>query len=145
MTRHRRVKTKTIRSGRWILGIVGILLALYGSLIPMLSFIGERSIGEVTVIRRELGDRQDPLANRYSWAIGFEFPLPDGRLIPGNTKTIGDAQSAGIVKGPHPVRYLAAFPYLNALERDTRFDLGKIVMITLGIGLCILTVRLPRP
>lgn len=136
-------RTKGIWAGRLILGFVGLLLALYGFLMPMLGFIGERTTGEVTVVRRELGDRRDPKANRYSWSVGFEFTLPDGRIIGGNTKTIGDAQSSGIAMGPHPVRYLADFPHLNALEKDTRLDAGNIIMFALGIGLCTIAIRLP--
>lgn len=123
-------------AGKVIFGSVGTLLALYAVLIPLLGVVGEKTIAEVTVVRREPGDRQDPVANRYSYAVGFEFTLPDGRIIPGNTKVIGSASQANFSKGPHPVRYLAAFPYINALEADTSFDLGKIVMLGIGLMLC---------
>ncbi len=120
---------------------VGLLLALYGALMPLLPFIGARANGEITVIRRELGDRQDPLPNRYSYSVGYEFPLPDGRIISGNTKTIGSATSAGVVKGTSGVYYLPALPYVNALEKDARFDLGKIVLLAAGIFLCLASGR----
>jgi hypothetical protein len=140
----RRISPKSNRSGFWVLGTVGVLLSLYACLMPLLGWVGERTMGQITVLRRELGDRQDPLPNRYSWSIGFEFHLPDGRLISGNSKSIGDAQSAGIAKGPQPVRYLAVFPHLNALERDTHPDLGKLVLLVVGIGLCALAFKLRR-
>jgi hypothetical protein len=132
-------KTKP-RAARIILGVVGLLLALYGTLIPLLPLIGARAAGEITVIRRELGDRQDPVANRYSYSVGYEFALPDGRIIPGNTKVIGSAVSAGISKGSSPVFYLPALPYVNALERDTRFDLGKVAILAAGVFLCFAAV-----
>ncbi|NCC05902.1 MAG: hypothetical protein EOM37_18110, partial [Proteobacteria bacterium] len=72
---------------RIIVFVVGLLLALYGAIIPLLPVIGARTSGEITVVRRELGDRQAPVANSYSYSVGFEFALPDGRVIPGNTKT----------------------------------------------------------
>jgi hypothetical protein len=123
-----------------MLGVVGLLLALYGTLIPLLPLIGARAAGEITVIRRELGDRQDPVANSYSYSVGYEFALPDGRIIPGNTKTIGSAVSSGISKGKSAVFYLPALPYVNALERDTRFDLGKVAILAAGALLCFVAV-----
>ena len=126
---------------RIILGAVGLLLEIYGSFIPLLPMIGARAAGEITVIRRELGDQQNPVANRYSYSVGYEFPLPDGRIVFGNTKTIGSATSAGMAKGKSGVYYLPALPYVNALEKDARFDLGKIVLLAAGIFLCLASGR----
>jgi len=142
---HPQSDPKRALAGRWILGTVGSLLVLYAVLIPALAMVGQRTMGEITEVRRELGDRRDPLANRYSYAVGFEFTLADGRVIPGNTKVIGSANQAGIAKGPHAVRYLAVFPYLNALEEDTVFDWGKVVMLGLGGWLCTIAWRLKSP
>ncbi|MBP9943422.1 MAG: hypothetical protein KBF11_02610 [Desulfomicrobium sp.] len=122
---------------RIIVFAVGLLLALYGAVMPLLPYIGARASGEITVIRRELGDRQDPMPNRYSYSVGYEFPLPDGRIVFGNTKTIGSATSAGMSKGASGVYYLPALPYVNALEIDTRFDVGKIALLAAGIFLCL--------
>ncbi|MGE4441241.1 MAG: hypothetical protein AB7D27_07110 [Desulfomicrobium sp.] len=126
---------------RIIVFATGVLLTLYGAIIPLLPYVGARANGEITVIRRELGDRRDPMPNRYGYSVGYEFPLPDGRIIPGNTKTIGSATSAGMSKGASGVYYLPAFPYVNALEKDARFDLGKIVILAAGILLCVVSAR----
>jgi hypothetical protein len=126
---------------RIIVFVVGLLLTLYGTVIPLLPLIGARASGEITVIRRELGDRQAPVANSYSYSVGFEFTLPDGRVIPGNTKTIGTAMSAGISKGASAVFYLPALPYINALERDVRFGLGKVAILAAGLFLCFAAFR----
>lgn len=126
---------------RIIVFVVGLLLTLYGAVTPLLPVIGARASGEITVVRRELGDRQAPVANSYSYSVGFEFPLPDGRVIPGNTKTIGTATSAGISKGKSLVFYLPALPYVNALERDARFDLGKVAILAAGLFLCFAAIR----
>jgi hypothetical protein len=126
---------------RIIVFVVGLLLALYGAIIPLLPVIGARASGEITVVRRELGDRQAPVANSYSYSVGFEFALPDGRVIPGNTKTIGTAMSAGISKGQSAVFYLPALPYVNTLERDARFDLGKVAILAAGLFLCFAAIR----
>ena len=120
-------------AGRSVLGFVGSLLILYAVMMPLLAVVGERTTGEITVVRREVGDRRDPKANRYSYSVGFEFVLDDGRIVPGNTKVIGSANVAGISKGPCAVRYLAIFPYINALEMDTRLDLGKFAMLAAGL------------
>lgn len=128
--------------GKILVGGVGSLLVLYALSMPLLWVVGEVTTGQVTVVRRELGDRQDPLANRYSWAIGFEFALPDGRVIPGNTKRIGDAQSAGLAKGTHRIRYLAVFPYLNALEEEARPSLGHLILIGVGALLLGVSIRM---
>jgi hypothetical protein len=126
---------------RIVVFVVGLLLTLYATLIPLLPFIGARANGEITVIRRELGDRQDPRPNRYSYSVGYEFPLPDGRIIAGNTKIIGSATSAGMSKGRSGVYYLPALPYLNALEKDAAFDFGKIALLAAGILLCFASSR----
>ncbi len=122
---------------RIIVFAVGVLLALYGAVMPLLPFIGARASGEITVIRRELGDRQDPMPNRYSYSVGYEFSLPDGRIVSGTTKTIGSATSAGMSKGKSGVYYLPGLPYVNALEKDARFDFGKIALLAAGIFLCL--------
>jgi len=126
---------------RVVVFAVGLLLTIYGAVIPLLPFIGARASGEITVIRRELGDRQDPRPNRYSSSVGYEFPLPDGRIIFGNTKTIGSAMSAGMSKGRSGVYYLPALPYVNALEKDATFDFGKVALLAAGIFLCFASAR----
>jgi hypothetical protein len=49
--------------------------------------------------------------------------------------------SAGISKGASVVFYLPALPYINALERDVRFDLGKVAILAAGLFLCFAAVR----
>lgn len=127
--------------GRLLLLSVGLLLLLYGLVMPLLPYIGQRTQGEITSIRRELGDRQDPMANRYSYSVGYEFALPDGKVVYGNTKVIGSSFSAGLPKGKAGVYYLPAFPYVNALERDTRPDMGKIAILAAGALLCLAAFR----
>ena len=127
--------------GRLLLFSVGLLLLLYGVVTPLLPYLGQRTQGEITSVRRELGDRQDPMPNSYSYSVGYEFALPDGQVVHGNTKVIGSSFSAGIPKGKAGVYYLPAFPYLNALERDTRPDMGKIAIVAAGALLCLAAFR----
>ena len=127
--------------GRLLLLSIGLLLLLYGLITPLLPHIGQRARGEITSIRRELGDRQAPVADSYSYAVGYEFTLPDGRVVYGNTKVIGSSISAGIPKGTTRVYYLPALPWVNALERDTRPDMGKVAILAAGAVLCLAALR----
>jgi hypothetical protein len=126
-----------------LLFLVGTAFILYGLVMPLLPYAGERAAGEITTVRRELGDRRDPLPNRYSWSVGYHFTLPDGAVVHGNTKVIGSSFSAGISKGPAVVHYLPSLPWVNALERDTRPDPGKAVMLAAGTLLCLAAFKLP--
>ncbi len=119
--------------------LVGFLLIVYGTLYPLLSVIGVSATGEITVIRRELGERNEPLRNRFSYSIGYEFKTADGEAIYGNTKRIGNAYSAGISKGPAKVYYIEALPFVNALEADAVFSLGKAIILAAGILICIVS------
>lgn len=125
--------------------ILGSMFLLYGTLIPLLWVVGERTTGQVTVVRRELGERDEAIRNRFSYSVGYEFTLPDGTIVYGNTKTIGNSYNAGIALGPAPVRYLKIFPHLNALEEDTRFSIGTALIIAVGILLLVIALRKPKP
>lgn len=132
-------------AARALLLAVGAMLVLHAAVMPLLPILGESATGRITEIRRELGDRRDPKANSYSYSVGFEFPLPDGSVVHGNTKVIGSSYSAGISKGPARIHYLAFLPWVNALERDTRLDVGTVVMLAAGLLLCITAVKPASP
>lgn len=117
---------------RILLTGVGMLLILYGASIPLLNAAGRQTTGQITVVRRELGDRRDPMANRYSYSVGYEFMLEDGTLVYGNTKTIGSSFDAGIAKGPAAVVYLKEMPQLNMLKEDVRPSPAPFVYGALG-------------
>ncbi len=127
----RKQKTRSI-APKILLTSIGVLLILYGASIPLLGAAGRHTTGQITVVRRELGDRRDPIANRYGYSVGYEFTLEDGTVIYGNTKTIGSSFDAGIAKGPAGVVYMESFPYLNMLEQDTRISPAPFIYIALG-------------
>jgi len=118
---------------RILLTAFGVLLIAYGASIPLLGIAGRHTAGQITEVRRELGDRRDPMANRYSYSIGFEFTTEDGRLVYGNTKTIGSSFDAGIAKGPAGVVYLESFPQLCMLEEDVRPTPAPFIYGALGV------------
>ena len=120
--------------------IIGIGLSLYGMMMPLLSVLGERTSGTITVVRREGGERDEAIPNRYSYSVGYEFLLDDGTVISGNTKVIGNAYNAGISRGQASIRYLKIFPYLNALETDATLSVGHVIL--LAVGVLIITINL---
>jgi hypothetical protein len=126
---------------RILLAFIGTLLLLYGAIMPLLSVIGEKTWGDITVVRREGGERNETVSNRYTYSVGYEFTLNDGTVIYGNTKVIGNAYSAGIPMGPTAVRYLKVFPSLNALEVDAIFSMGTVILAAAGILLLVVALR----
>lgn len=121
--------------------IIGIGLSLYGMMMPLLSVLGERTPGMITVVRREGGERDEAIPNRYSYSVGYEFLLDDGTVISGNTKVIGNAYNAGISRGQTSIRYLKLFPYLNALEADTTLSVEHVILIAVGVFIIIINLR----
>lgn len=114
------------------ISIIGIMLIFYGIVWSMLGVLGERSPGLITSVRREMGEISTPKSGSYVYNISYSFELPDGNVVNGFTKEISDGV---YIKHPNTnvmVRYLKAFPQINALEQDAGFDIGKIAMILLG-------------
>ncbi len=126
---------------RILLAFIGILLLLYGTMMPLLSMIGEKTWGEITVVRREGGERNVAVPNRYTYSVGYEFSLDNGAIVYGNTKVIGNAYSAGIPMGRTAIRYLKVFPHLNALEQDARLSIGTVILMAAGILLLVVALR----
>lgn len=121
--------------------IIGIGLSLYGMMMPLLSVIGERTQGNITVVRREGGERNEAVPNRYSYSVGCEFLLDDGTVISGNTKVIGNAYNAGVSKGQASIWYLKIFPYLNALEADTTLSVEHVILLAVGVLIITIAIR----
>ncbi len=127
-----------------LLMVIGFAFILYGTLIPLLPYIGEKTIGEVTEIRRELGERDETVPNQYSYAVGYEFKLEDGSTIYGNTKNIGDAINAGVPLGETTVYYLKILPNINAMERDTDFSVATLLIPAIGVVLIIINFNVGK-
>ncbi|MHB1485547.1 MAG: hypothetical protein ACYCYI_12925 [Saccharofermentanales bacterium] len=113
--------------------VFGLAFLIYGAMIPVLTVAGAKTVGNITTVRREGGERNESVPNRYSYAVGFEFKTTEGKLISGNTKVIGGPQNAGISKGPATVMYFRKFPYLNALKESSAFPIERIIIFCLGI------------
>jgi len=118
---------------RILITLLGIALILMGASEIILGFAGKTASAVITDIRREGGERTDGNSGRYTYNISYTFTLPDGKKINGYTKKIGDS----VYLKPNGtsttrVRYLPAFPYINAMEQDTGFGAGQLVLIFAG-------------
>lgn len=105
-------------SVRVFLGALGLLLLTWGLGMPLVACLGAEAPGTITHVRRQLGDRGEAIPNRYSYAISYEFLLPDGRLAQGSTYRVGDYFSPGtLAKGSAVrVRYLPGFPLISEVQ-----------------------------
>lgn len=118
---------------RILITLLGIALILMGVSEGILGLTGRRAVAVVTAIRREGGERTDGRPGRYTYNISYTFTLSNGKIINGYTKKISDsvylkADGTSTV----PIRYFPAFPYINAVERDTGFGAGQLVLILAG-------------
>ena len=125
----------------FLLGL-GCLLVGYGLLGPALQLFGTSAIATITDVRRQGGDRGEPIRNRYNYGVGFHFLLADGTRVDGATTVVGNSYSAGIAKGPAPVLYFPFLPQLNALKQQSGFSLASTLLF--GVGVLLIRLAVPR-
>ena len=131
--------------GRAFLVALGALFLVWGTVEPLIGLFGAEAVGSLTSVRRQLGDRGEVLPNRYAYAVGYAFHLPDGTRIEGTSQRIGDFFSphlgqGGLVK----VRYAQAFPRLSVLE----WGIGSLIenLIVAAVGVMLIRLgRRPEP
>lgn len=123
--------------------LLGSLLVGYAVLGPALQFLGASTMGTITEIRRQGGDRGETIRNRYNYSVGYHFLLPDGRKVDGATTVVGSSYNAGIPKGPARVLYFSFMPALNSLEQQASFSLATLIL--LGAGLFLVRIGVARP
>jgi hypothetical protein len=118
---------------RLLITLLGLVFIFWGLSGVMLGFFGEETSAVITHIRREGGERNETIPNRYTYNISYRFTLPDGKAIDGFTKRVGNAVYLK-VDGTSTVRvrYFPALPYINALKRDTGLGVGQMVLIVVG-------------
>lgn len=118
---------------RVLITMLGIGLILMGISQTILGFAGISTSAVITDIRREGGERTYGKSGRYTYNISYTFTLPNGKKINGFTKKIGDSvylKADGT--STMGVRYFPAVPYINAMEQDTGFGAGQLVLIFAG-------------
>lgn len=118
---------------RIFITLLGIGFLTWGISTIMLGLIGETETAVITNIRREQGERDEVIRGRYTYNISYTFTLPNGKNVDGVTKKIGDAtylKADG--KSKVTVRYFSFFPYINALEKETKPGIAQLLFIGIG-------------
>ncbi|MDP3912899.1 MAG: hypothetical protein Q8R96_04075 [Bacteroidota bacterium] len=107
-----------------------------------MGFIGDKGTAVITDIRREGGERNEVKRGRYTYNISYTFTLPNGKSVNGFTRRIGSAvflKADG--KSKAAVKYFTFFPYINALEQDTKPGFGQLILFAAGCFLIFLMNR----
>lgn len=118
---------------RIFMTLLGVAFIFYGSASIVLGIIGEKGTAVITNIRREGGERNEAKGGRYTYNISYTFQLPGGKSVNGLTKRIGNAiylKADG--KSEAAVRYFSFFPFINALETDTKPGFGQLAIVLAG-------------
>ena len=127
---------------RFFITFIGIAFIFWGLATIALGFTGEKGIAVITSISREMGERNEIIRGRYTYNISYTFNMPNGRSVNGLSKHIGDAtflKADG--KSKASVRYFSFFPYINALEEDTRPGAGQFILVAVGCFLVFIINR----
>lgn len=115
--------------------IIALMLILYGLLHIFLGYFGEKDTAIITSVRRQGGERNEAIPNRYTLVISYRFTLPDSKDIDGFSYKVGSpvyVKVSDTTPSFVSIRYLKAFPYLNALEIDSGFKAGNLVIVGFG-------------
>lgn len=129
-----------------LLSALACLLIAWSLGMPLLGVCGTQVIGQITTVRKQGGERNESVAGRYTYAIGYQFQLPDGRTVAGATTHVGnyyqvyDLPAAAAA----PIRYCSWLPAVNALEVDTRPGLEQAIVLLVG-ALLLSRHRLSHP
>ena len=118
---------------RLLITLLGIAFIAWGISTIMLGFFGDKCTAVITSIRREGGERNEAIRGQYTYNISYTFTLPNGKTVNGDTKKVGDAtylKADG--KSKTAVRYFSFFPYINALEKDTKPGFGQLILVAIG-------------
>ncbi len=118
---------------RVLLSLLGVALILLGGSQIALGYLGESATAVLTSVRREGGERDESVAGRYTYSIGYTFSTTDGKRIDGHSRKIGGAvflRADGI--STVRVRYFRAFPYYSVMESDAGLGLGQLALIVVG-------------
>lgn len=124
------------------LGSMGLLLLGYASLGPLLGVIGTRTVGTITVVRRQGGERNEMIRNRYDYGVGYHFVAASGQTIQGSATLVGTSYQPPGLPGPVAIRYLEAFPRIHLIESLTRISMGNAILI--GVGLLLINLARSR-
>ena len=130
------------RTARVFLSALGILLMIWGIGVPLVAVTGVETAGQITHVRRQFGDRNEAIPNRYTFAITYEFRLPDGALRTGTSQRIGNFFSPGRlgVGSPVTIHYAPFAPRLSVMD----WGLGSLIenILAAAVGAALLWLQL---
>ncbi len=127
------MRKKKSLTGKIILGAVATLFLLYGCFLSTLWLAGSKTQAKVTNFRRELGERDETIPNRYTYTYAYEFNVT-GKIYSGNSKKV---QGPTFLKNQGnsfvTVHYLACCPAINCPIDD--FKPWYKIFIYFGVAL----------
>ena len=111
--------------------LLGVALALYAVVIPLLGVIGEQAPGKITHVRKQLAEDEDSTGRFYNWSISYEFQVGD-RTVSGFTYRHGDYGRPNRYPSS-TIRYLKLLPQINAPADEARPTILHLVMLGAGV------------
>ena len=128
---------------RIVLCALGVILMAWGIGTPLIVLTGAEAEGRVTHVRRQLGDRNEVIPNRYAFAITYEFRLPDGTPRTGTSQRIGDffAPHQLGVGSRVSIHYAPFAPRLSVMDWQIGSLIENIVVAAAGAILIWLQMR----
>ena len=136
-----KTKTSSLHT-RLLITMLGIAFVAYGSSNVMLGYFGEKETATITHIGREEGERDQLTRGKYTYNISYTFTLPNGRTVNGISKKVGDATYLKVDgKSKTAVRYFSFLPIVNAMEEDTKPDIGQVLLLVIGCFLIYIVNR----
>ncbi|MDI9564524.1 MAG: hypothetical protein QM301_10115 [Bacteroidota bacterium] len=104
--------------GRIVILLIGLLFLAYGLMLVSLLFFGISTEARLTCYRRQQGERNEVIPNRYTYHFGYEFTV-DGKLFSGTGQRV--AGPVYLKPGPGAtirVKYLPGCPFIST---DTEY------------------------
>ncbi|MCW8883183.1 MAG: hypothetical protein OQK92_12750 [Sedimenticola sp.] len=119
---------------RILLTLLGLVLMAWGIVTPMVGLFGETTDALITHVRRQGGERNEVIPDRYTHVISYRFTLPDKQTVEGFSYVLGPSFS---IMTPHApglikVRYLPLIPQMNTLEYQAYPNLGHLIVLAVG-------------
>lgn len=110
--------------------VAGLALVVYGLQGPLLSVAGTAATGYVVDVERRAGsDQMD-----YEYSIRYRFTVAGKEYTGVDSMTrVYDSTRLPDTGSPIAVRYLTAYPAINAPARTAGFNLGRLGAMALGI------------
>jgi len=113
--------------------IIGMLLVVWGGIHFALGLAGDTAVALDVKMRRFGGERDEAIANRYSYSISYDFITRNGHRVSGHSESVGNAFTAD---APSRICYFTAAPYINAPAEKCGFC-GHSITLS-GTGLLIM-------